>query len=154
MNSPLRHRHTSFAPQQRSRNSAPSVGRRASRVFWRGSAIVLVGVALLGAAAAVREFAINIQDRRVVGGVSTIRVQRGETVLLRWRTDEPVLVHVHGYDIEANLTPDSPNVVRFVAAVAGRFPITAHQFGVASDKNGHSEKHREVTLLYLEVLPE
>lgn len=154
MNSPLRHRHTSFAPQQRSRNHASSIGRRASSVFWRCSAIVLVGVALLGAAPAVREFAINIHDRRVEGGVSTIRVQRGETVLLRWRIDEPVSVHVHGYDIGASLTPDAPNVVRFVAAVAGRFPITAHQFGVAAEKDAHSKTHREVTLLYLEVLPE
>jgi FtsP/CotA-like multicopper oxidase with cupredoxin domain len=118
----------------------------------RRFALILVGVLLLGAAPVVREFTITIHDRRVDAVDSTIRVNRGEVVLLRWRTDEQVSLHVHGYDIEATLSPGASNVVRIQAKVAGRFPITAHQFGTATES--HSSKHREVTLLYLEVLPE
>ena len=41
-----------------------------------------------------------------------------------------------------------------VAGVAGRFAITAHEFGAVADHEAPPRKHREITLLYLEVLPE
>ena len=44
--------------------------------------------------------------------------------------------------------------LRFEAAVAGRFAITAHEFGAVADHDAPPRKHREITLLYLEVLPE
>ena len=131
-----------------------SMGTRGSRGFWRRCAIVLVGVALLGAASAVREFDVSIRDRHVEGGASTLRIKRGDTVLMRWRSDEPVSLHVHGYDLRANLSATSPVTIRFEAKVAGRFPITAHEFGAAADQDLRPKPHREVTLLYLEVLPE
>ena len=109
---------------------------------------------LLCGASTVREFEISIRDRRVEGIASTVRVKRGETVLLRFRTDEAVSLHVHGYDVRANVSAASPRSLRFDAAVAGRFPITAHEFGATSDRDSRSKGHREVTLLYLEVLPE
>ena len=109
------------ASQQGLRNVALSIGRHGSAGFWRRSAIVLLGVALLGAASSVREFDISIRDRRVEGGVSTLRVNRGDTVLLRWRSDEAVSLHVHGYDLQANLSAASPETIRFEATVAGSF---------------------------------
>jgi hypothetical protein len=131
-----------------------SLGGRVPGEFWRRSTIVLIGVALLGAASVVREFDISIRDRRVEGRAATLQVNRGDTVLMRWRTDEAVSLHVHGYDLQANLSPTSPRTIRFEATVAGRFPITAHEFGAAADGDAGPKKHREVTLLYLEVLPE
>ena len=44
--------------------------------------------------------------------------------------------------------------MRFEADVAGRFPITAHEFGAVAAHEASPQKHRELTLLYLEVLPE
>jgi len=102
----------------------------------------------------VREFEISIRDRRVEGSASTIRVKRGETVLLRWRTDEAVSLHVHGYDMRASVSAAAPESMRFEASVAGRFPVTAHEFGAAADQGARPRSRREVTLLYLEVLPE
>ena len=96
MHNPIRRRDLFRAAQQALGNAASSIVSRASSVVWRRSAIVLLGVALLGATSAVREFEIGIRDRRVEGSASTIRVRRGETVLLRWRTDEAVSLHVHG----------------------------------------------------------
>jgi hypothetical protein len=136
------------------RRAGPSIRMRASRTLWRRCAIALFGVMLLGAAPKVREFDITIHGRHVQGGASTIRVTRGEVVLMRWRTDEQVSVHVHGYDINADLAPAAPTVIRFEASVAGRFPIEAHQFGAAADKDSAPKRHHEVILLYLEVLPE
>ena len=142
------------ALQQGRRNIASSIGRCASSAFRGRVAIALLGVVLLCGASAVREFEISIRDRRVEGSASTLRVKRGETVLLRFRTDEAVSLHVHGYDVQVNLSPASPDAIRFEAKVAGRFPITAHQFGAAADPKARPQSHREVTLLYLEVLPE
>lgn len=115
---------------------------------------VLLGVLLLGAAPAVREFDLSIVKRRIEGNVSTIRVRQGETVLLRWRTDEAVELHVHGYDLRIQLSPSQPASMRFEARVAGRFPIAAHAFGAMADHRAQPKKHRETTLLYLEVLPQ
>jgi hypothetical protein len=75
-------------------------------------------------------------------------------VILRWRTDEAVSLHVHGYDIEATLSPASSTRMSFEAGVAGRFAITAHEFGTVARHEATPRKHREITLLYLEVLPE
>jgi hypothetical protein len=154
MDSPFRRRDLACAAHQTLPSAAAAVARHASSGFLRRSAIVLLGVALLGAASTVREFDISIRDRRVEGDTTTIRVKRGDTVLLRWRTDEAVSLHVHGYDLKADLAPASPGTTRFEAGVAGRFPITAHEFGAAPDQDARQKKHREVTLLYLEVLPE
>ncbi len=100
-----------------------------------------------------REFDLGILKRRIEAGVSTIRVTKGETVLLRWRTDEAVSVHVHGYDLQAKLSPSESASMRFEAGVAGRFAITAHEFGPAAAHGSPPKRHRETTLLYLEVLP-
>jgi hypothetical protein len=154
MGDPDPRRDIGCAAQQAPRSVASSIARRAPGRPWRRSAIVLLGVALLAAASAVREFDISIRDRRVEGSASTIRVKRGETVLLRWRTDEAVSLHVHGYDIRASLSAASPASIRFEAGVAGRFPITAHEFGAAPGSDARPQRHREATLLYLEVLPE
>ncbi len=154
MQVPARHRDFLCATQQGLRVIAPPIGRCASNRFGGRAAILLVGVALLCAASAVREFEVSIRDRRVEGNTSTVRVKRGETVLLRWRTDEAVSLHVHGYDIRANLSAASPTSMRFEAEVAGRFPITAHEFGAVAAPDARPKRHREVTLLYLEVLPE
>ena len=131
-----------------------SIGTRVSGRFWGRFAVVLLGVALLGAASAVREFDVSIRDRHVEGGQSTLRVMRGDTVLMRLRADETVSLHLHGYDLRADLSPASTTSVRFEATIAGRFPITAHEFGAAAGNAALPTKHREVTLLYLEVLPE
>jgi len=131
-----------------------SFGGLAMGAVRRRTAAVLLGFALLGAATAEREFDISIVQRRVEGSTSTIRVKRGDSVILRWRADEAVSLHVHGYDIQANLSPASSTRMRFEAGVAGRFPITAHEFGAVAAHEASPRKHREITLLYLEVLPE
>ncbi len=37
----------------------------------------------------------------------TLRVRRGERVELRFSTDRPIQLHLHGYDIEAGASPES-----------------------------------------------
>lgn len=143
-----------MAAQPFLRSDGSSIRRMGSVAFGARAAFVLVGVLALCGASAVREFELSIRERRVDAGAPTIRVKRGETVVLRWRTDEAVSLHVHGYELRANLSTASPASMRIEAAVAGRFPITAHEFGTAAARDARPRSHRELTLLYLEVLPE
>jgi hypothetical protein len=47
-----------------------------------------------------------------------------------------------------------PDPSCFEAGAAGRSAITAHEFGTVAKYDATPRKHREITLLYLEVLPE
>ena len=142
-----------LAPQHGWRKLASAVAKWGSGEL-RHATIFVVSVALLGAASTAREFDISIRDRRVDGGASTLRVMRGETVVLRWRADEAVSLHIHGYDLQVELAAATPKITHFNATVAGRFPIAAHEFGGAGNAHARPKPSFEVTLLYLEVLPE
>ncbi|MAG32037.1 MAG: hypothetical protein CL908_14235 [Deltaproteobacteria bacterium] len=78
-------------------------------------------------------FELSIQNRQVPLPDDAIRVRQGQQVELRWRTDEPTSIHLHGYDIEASLEPSTPLVWNFEATATGRFPIEAHGFGHAEE---------------------
>lgn len=93
-----------------------------------------------------KSFDLAIKDRRVGTASPTIRVAQGDRVELRWTTDEPAQLHLHGYNVETHVTPDKTVVMAFEARVAGRFPITSHSFGA---KVGHGHG----ALAYIEVHP-
>ena len=75
------------------------------------------------------------------GGEETVRVAQRSTVALRWRSDQPAELHLHGYDIEAEIGPGHPVTMLFRADFPGRFPAELH--GAAG----------EAVVLYLEVRP-
>ena len=77
------------------------------------------------------------EDQRV------IRVRQGDEISLRWTTDKPLTIHLHGYDIEKKLSPNVPTIMRFSARATGRFPIEIHG----------PEHGSEATIAYLEVHP-
>lgn len=94
-----------------------------------------------------KTFELAIEGRKLVGGEATLQAAQGDHVTLRWRSDEAVELHLHGYDIELDLAAGEPGVLAFDAQYAGRFPVTAHGFGGAHD-------HSEQPLVYLEVYPQ
>jgi FtsP/CotA-like multicopper oxidase with cupredoxin domain len=96
---------------------------------------------------------LKIEHRKVVGTSNVIRVSQGETVNLRWTTDEDTTVHLHGYDIEKQVKTGGPAVFTFKAHATGRFPITAHGFGQHHHGKKDSPDKDETALLYLEVRP-
>ncbi len=87
-------------------------------------------------------FELAIENRAVAMEGDAIRVPRGQKLELRWTSDEPVEVHLHGYDIAGQVEPGTPLVMSFEALTTGRFPVETHG-------SGHADEH--VTLLYLEV---
>ena len=69
-------------------------------------------------------------DVRIVEGEMDPRevsAVEGDSVTLNVSTDEPVEVHLHGYDIEREVEPDEPTSISFDADLTGRFEIEDHE---------------------------
>jgi hypothetical protein len=56
----------------------------------------------------VRRIEIRISERAVQRESNSVRVTRGEYVEMLWQSDEAVKLHLHGYDIEFEITPEKP----------------------------------------------
>ena len=111
---------------------------------------LLALVASVGAAparAADREFSLQVANGRVPEGMRALRVTQGDSVRLLWSVDRPVVLHLHGYDIEKRAEPGTTAEMVFVARASGRFPVHVHPVAAAG------ERSREETLLYVEVYP-
>ena len=57
------------------------------------------------------------------GGIARDSVARGRTVVITVTSDVAEEVHVHGYDLSADVAPGAPATIRFVADAPGRFEI-------------------------------
>lgn len=103
--------------------------------------------------ASTHSFNITIENHKVTRE-KNIRVTQGDRVTLVWTTDEPLTVHLHGYDVEASLKLGMENIMRIDAHATGRFPVTVHGNHAAQSGHAHSHGSAEITLIYLEVYPE
>jgi hypothetical protein len=143
-------------------NRHPATGSRATRGpdgSASGPRVRLLYVAACGAAVIVLSCAVTaataddasrhkILELSVVNGAltgvdNTGRVKQGDEVELRWSSDKPIELHLHGYDIEAKVAPRAPAIMAFKAGIPGRFPVETH----GQDKGPHR------TVFYLEVYP-
>ena len=94
----------------------------------------------------VKRIELVISDRRVQLEEKTIRVTQGESIELVWESDEAGELHLHGYDIGFEVSPDAAAIVSFKAHATGRFPITSHGWG---GEHGHGHE----ALIYIDVYP-
>jgi len=78
------------------------------------------------ASAAELTFDIRIEGGRVHDTMQLIRVHEGDSVKLRWTSDRPLTLHLHGYDIEKRVAGDGVIEFSFTANATGRFPIEIH----------------------------
>lgn len=65
---------------------------------------------------------ITVSGEKVSGG-GDITVKQGSTAIIRVTADVNDEVHLHGYDLKANVTPTSAAVIPFEASVAGKFEV-------------------------------
>jgi hypothetical protein len=110
-------------------------------------------IAAIGAASAPAQtpevvFDLKIEKGRVAQNMRLIRVKQGDAVKLRWTSDRPIVLHLHGYDIEKKVEPGAVAEMAFEARAAGRFPVEEHK---PNAKGGHS--HGEAPLVRIEVRP-
>ena len=90
---------------------------------------------------------IVIKDGKVVGKNSG-RVSRGDTVVLRWSSDQRLELHLHGYDVATTVSPGTPAEMKIRARATGRFPVEIHGQGDSGGGHGHK------TIFHLEVYPD
>ncbi len=93
-------------------------------------------------------FDLKVEKGKVAQGMRLIRVKQGDAVRLRWTTDRPIVLHLHGYDIETKVEPGAATEMAFTAHATGRFPVEEHK---PNAKGGHS--HGEAPLVRIEVRP-
>jgi hypothetical protein len=102
--------------------------------------VVLILLATGIALAESRLFDLALKDGRLAESQRLLRVQQGDEVTLKWTTDRPFTLHVHGYDLEAKLVPQTAVELRFTARATGRFPLEIH--GPGTERTvGHLEVH-------------
>lgn len=70
---------------------------------------------------------IDVVGGEPVGGAREERAALGEEVTLRVTADAPDEVHVHGYDLFADVGPGQPAEITFVADIPGQFEIELEQ---------------------------
>ncbi|HSS71126.1 MAG TPA: hypothetical protein VLQ46_10815 [Casimicrobiaceae bacterium] len=101
------------------------------------------------AKAAELTFDLRVENGRLPENMRLVRVTQGDIVKLRWHVDRPMVLHLHGYDIEKRVQPDAVVEMSFTARATGRFPLHAHAGGAG----GSDRAHEEAPLLYVEVYP-
>lgn len=107
----------------------------------------VLGAAGPQARAAELTFDLEIARGQVPRNMRLIRVKQGDVVTLRWRTDSPLKVHLHGYDIEKTVEPGAVMEMAFTARATGRFPVHVH---TPKGSGGHSH---EAPIVNVEVHP-
>ena len=112
-------------------------------------ALLLIAAGSAGAPAAELTYDIEIEHGRVPDTMRLIRVNEGDVVKLRWTSDQPLVLHLHGYDIERRITPGIVTEMTFAAYATGRFPIHLHAQGAGA--GGHA--HEDAPLATIEVYP-
>jgi hypothetical protein len=130
-----------FNVTQRRTNASMNFTRR----FFTAALVFLCG-GLPVHAANIKTFETEIANGAVVGKKS-VRVTRGDTVILRWKSDKPLELHLHGYDVTTRVTPGAPAEMKVSARATGRFPVEVHVVGA---RGGHAHK----PIFHLEVYPE
>jgi FtsP/CotA-like multicopper oxidase with cupredoxin domain len=78
-----------------------------------------------------------------------VRVDKGDQVRLRLTSDAPGAIHLHGYRLEAKLTPGERAELAFKAYATGRYRIEWHRAG----ETGETGRHHGPPLATLEVRP-
>ncbi len=70
-----------------------------------------------------------------------LRVSQGDTVRLTFEADEEGEIHLHGYDLTAEVSPAHPGELVFEATTAGAFALNFHVF--ADTKAVSADDHHE-----------
>jgi hypothetical protein len=139
------------ARREANRSDAPGI-----RAGFARAALVVVAAMAVGLfspnsahGGGTKTFDIVIENGQVVGKKS-VRVTKGDAVVLRWSSDKQLQLHLHGYDVETTVYPGATAEMTIQARATGRFPVEIHAERGAG--GGHAHGHR--TIFHLEVYPD
>lgn len=74
-------------------------------------------------------FEVQVAGGRVTGDTGRLPVALGEQVTVTVTGDRPDELHLHGYDVTAELVPGTPAELTFDATVPGVFELELHEAG-------------------------
>ena len=69
------------------------------------------------------QIVVRVRGGRSVDGIVRETANQGDPVVVTVRSDDSDHVHVHGYDLMADVAPGRPARIRFIAKLTGRFEI-------------------------------
>jgi heme/copper-type cytochrome/quinol oxidase subunit 2 len=81
------------------------------------------------ASATGRRIEVEVTGDRVSGDTGRVTVPAGEQVTLAVTSDVADEVHVHGYDLTAEMVPGEPEELTFTATIPGVFEVELHDAG-------------------------
>lgn len=73
---------------------------------------------------------IAVADGEVSPAPQRVDVARGDRVRILITSDQADEVHLHGYDVSAEIGPDHDEVLEFTADEAGLFDVETHDSGL------------------------
>jgi hypothetical protein len=74
--------------------------------------------------------AIVVQGGRPLGGIQRVSVRKGEQAVLVVTSDVADEVHLHGYDLSADVEAGGSAEIPFTATIVGRFEVELEDGGV------------------------
>lgn len=72
-------------------------------------------------------FDLVVKDGKLASGQPVMQIHQGERVVLRITSNAADELHLHGYDLTAQLTPQETTVLEFNANRTGRFTLELHK---------------------------
>ena len=66
---------------------------------------------------------VTVRGGESLGGIVRVTATKGDLVVVAVRSDVVDHVHVHGYDLMADVAPGKPARLRFRASLTGRFEL-------------------------------
>ena len=72
---------------------------------------------------------VTVTGGQVTGDTGRVPVPAGEHVTLVVTSDAADELHLHGYDLTADLAPDTPAELTFPATIPGVFEVELHDAG-------------------------
>lgn len=114
----------------------PSIGRRRALAALTGAVLLAVAGTGCGStdepvdSSAPVEVAITITEGRSEPQPGRVDAKKGQSVRITVTSDVPDRVHVHGYEVGAELPAGQPATVEFVADMDGLFEVETHESGV------------------------
>ena len=69
---------------------------------------------------------IDVVGGQPKGGITELEFNQGDEIRFAVKSDTADEVHVHGYDVEQEVEPDSPTIFDFPADLEGVFEVELH----------------------------
>ena len=80
----------------------------------------------IGVIETVKEFDLNIVERKLTLDPPIISVDVGDKILLRIQSDEELMFHIHEYDHKVMIIPGKIEELSFPVTIPGRFEMEIH----------------------------